>query len=307
MSKYIIQRLSLGALTVLGELVLVFIIMRVIPGDPVRLVVGFDASYEEIAAVQHRLGIDQPIPIQFARYVADIVSGDFGRSIRSGRPVLREVGPAVTNTLKLVGCTILLTTTLGVTAGVIAARWPNSIVDHLVMIAATFGICTPSFFLALVLMLLFAIRLQWLPSIGVGGFEHLILPTLTLTTVSIAGTARMTRASLLEVLSADYVRTARAKGLSQTAVLSRHAMPNSLIPIITIVGLQTSYMLGGAALVETVFAYPGIGWLLVESIGTRDFPIVQTAILFVAFTTALTNLLTDLLYLVFDPRIRQAT
>jgi peptide/nickel transport system permease protein len=210
MSKYIVQRLSLGALTILGVLVLVFIIMRVIPGDPVHLVIGFDASHEEIAAVRHRLGIDQPIPIQFVRYVVDVVKGDFGQSIRSGRPVLREIEPAVINTLKLVGCTILLVTILGVAAGVVAARWPNSFVDHLVMIAATFGMCTPSFFLALVLMLLFAIWLQWLPSIGVGGFEHLILPTLTLATASITSTARMTRASLLEVLSADYVRTARA-------------------------------------------------------------------------------------------------
>ncbi len=307
MLRQFVRRLSLALVTVFGVLTLVFVTMRVIPGDPAVMLAGLDASPEQITVMRHKLGIDQPIPVQFVRYIADVAHGDFGYSIRSSRPVFGEVAPAIENTFKLVVLTILLATALGIGFGLVTALRPSSLTDHLMSAIAMLGISTPSFFLALVLTLFFALHLRWLPSIGAGGFEHLILPTLTLTAALMANTTRMTRASLLDVLNADYMRTAYAKGLRPTRALLWHALPNALIPILTVAGLQTSYLLGGAALVETVFSYPGVGWLLVESIVARDFPVVQAAILFVAFATVLVNLFTDLLYAMLDPTIRVGT
>jgi len=301
---YILRRLGLLVPVVFGILVVVFVLMRIVPGDPVRMMAGFDVDEATVQALRHELGLDRSLPVQFGYYVAQLARGDLGRSLRSRRPVTDELADRFRNTLVLAVASTGLAVVVGAAIGIAAACFHRSGYDYLTMGAAVLGVSVPSYFLGILMILLFAVLLNWLPSSGIGGVRHLVLPSLTLAASSSSIIARMTRSSMLEVLSAAYVRTSRAKGLRERGVVLHHALPNAVIPVITVVGLEFGFILGGAILVETVFSYPGVGWMMVEAIGTRDFPIVQGGVLAVALAFVLINLAIDLLYAAFDPRIR---
>lgn len=284
---------------------LAFFVMRLAPGDPARIIAGFDAPYETILALRHELGLDRPIIVQYGRYLAALLRGDFGRSYNTGRPVLEELGWRYKNTLILAVCAVAFATLLGVFLGSLTALRPYSLLDNFAMVLALLGVSAPIFWLGIVFMWVFGVRLRLLPTGGTGTFRHLVLPSLTLGLALSAVIARMTRSCLLECLGQDYVRTARAMGFSERTVIYRYALRNALIPVVTVVGLQLGYSLAGAVLTETVFAWPGLGRLLVDAIFARDYPVVQGCFIFVAFTFALTNFLVDLFYSLLDPRIRR--
>jgi ABC-type dipeptide/oligopeptide/nickel transport system permease component len=286
-----------------GILVAVFVTMRVVPGDPARLVAGADAGPEELATIRAQFGLDQPLPVQFGMYLRDVSRGELGRSLKTQRPVIDEIRPRLVNTLVLAVLSTAFATVLGMLAGVVAAARRHSRFDYATMAVAMVGVSTPPFYLGIVLIVVFAVLLRWLPSGGAGGVAHLVLPAVTLGASTLGIVARMTRASMLEVFDEDYVRTARAKGVPERGVVGRHALRNALLPVIAVVALQFGFVLAGSVLVETVFSYPGIGWLIVESISMRDFPVVQGAILLVTLLSVLANLGADLLYGYADPRI----
>ncbi len=303
MSGYILRRLVLAIPTLVGVTVVVFALIRLIPGDPARLVLGLQASEEEVQRLRVQLGLDQPLPVQYARFLARLFEGDLGRSVVTGEPVLREIAARLPATVQLAVTSTVVATLAGVAAGVVSATRQYSCWDYAVMTVALFGISLPVFWLGLMLMLLFSVHLRWLPAGGYGTPAHLVLPTVTLAAFSVAIIARMTRSSLLEVLHQDYVRTAWAKGLNSRAVVLRHALKNALIPVVTVIGLQFGGLLGGAILTETVFAWPGMGRLLVGAIVARDYPVVQGTVLVFAALFTLVNLAVDVLYAYVDPRI----
>ncbi len=303
MSAYILRRLVLAVPTLVGVTLVVFALIRLVPGDPARLVLGLQASEEEVQRLRVQLGLDQPLPMQYARFLARLLQGDLGRSVVTGEPVLREIGARLPATVQLAVTSTVVATLAGVAAGVVSATRQSSWWDYAVMTVALFGISLPVFWLGLMLMLLFSVHLRWLPAGGYGTPAHLVLPTVTLAAFSVAIIARMTRSSLLEVLHQDYVRTAWAKGLSSRAVVLRHALKNALIPVVTVIGLQFGGLLGGAILTETVFAWPGMGRLLVGAIVARDYPVVQGTVLVFAALFTLVNLAVDVLYAYVDPRI----
>lgn len=304
MLKYTIRRLLALIPILLGVITLVFFMFQIIPGDPARLVAGEEASAAMVAALRLELGLEDPLYIQYIRYVGNVLRGNLGRSIRSGRPVTQEILARYPATVELAAASTLIMILLGVPAGILSATHRRTLIDNASVVVAIGGASMPVFWLGLMLMLLFSVWLGWFPATGKGGLAHLVLPSLTLGASSTAILARLTRSSLLEVIRADFVRTARAKGLPERLVVYKHSLKNALIPVITITGLQFGSLLGGAVLTETVFAWPGIGRLMVDSIAMRDFPVVQGAILLVAATFVLINLVVDLLYAWVDPRIR---
>jgi len=303
MWAYIAKRLLLAIPVILGVAFVVFAMVRIVPGDPAQVIAGEAATKEFVEAVRKDLGLDRPLLEQFVSFVGNLLRGDFGRSVRSRAPVVLEVRARLPNTISLTLAGMLVAITVGVTAGVVSAVRPYSLVDTSVMLVALAGLSMPVFWSGLMLILVFAVWLGWLPAVGTGTPAHLILPAVTLGMATAAIIARMTRSSMLEVLRSDYIRTARAKGLAEPSVVSRHAFRNALIPVITVVGLQMGTLLSGAVLTESVFAWPGIGRLLVEGILTRDYPIVQAAVLVVAMAFVLVNLFVDVLYAIADPRI----
>jgi len=303
LAAYVLRRLAFALPTLLGVTVVVFALIRLVPGDPARLVLGLQASEEEVQRLRVQLGLDQPLPVQYARFLVRLVQGDLGRSVVTGEPVAREIAARLPATVQLAVASTLVATAGGVAAGVVSATRQYSWLDYLVMTVTLAGISLPVFWLGLMLMLLFSVHLRWLPAGGYGTPVHLILPTVTLAAFSVAIIARMTRSSLLEVLHQDYVRTAWAKGLGARAVILHHALKNALIPVITVIGLQFGSLLGGAILTETVFAWPGMGRLLVGAIVARDYPVVQGAVLLFAALFTLVNLAVDVLYAYVDPRI----
>ncbi len=303
MWAYIAKRLLLAIPVILGVAFVVFAMVRIVPGDPAQIIAGEAATKEFVEAVRKDLGLDRPLLEQFVSFVGNLLRGDFGRSVRSRAPVVIEVRARLPNTISLTLAGMLVAITVGVTAGVVSAVRPYSLVDTAVMLVALAGLSMPVFWSGLMLILVFAVWLGWLPAVGTGTPAHLILPAVTLGMATAAIIARMTRSSMLEVLRSDYIRTARAKGLADPSVISRHAFRNALIPVITVVGLQMGTLLSGAVLTESVFAWPGIGRLLVEGILTRDYPIVQAAVLVVALAFVLVNLFVDVLYAIVDPRI----
>jgi len=303
LSAYVLRRLVLAVPTLVGVTLVVFALIRLVPGDPARLVLGLQASEEEVQRLRVQLGLDQPLPVQYARFLARLLQGDLGRSVVTGEPVLREIGARLPATVQLAVTSTVVATLAGVAAGVVSATRQYSWWDYAVMTVALFGISLPVFWLGLMLMLLFSVHLRWLPAGGYGTPAHLVLPTVTLAAFSVAIIARMTRSSLLEVLHQDYVRTAWAKGLSSRAVVLRHALKNALIPVVTVIGLQFGGLLGGAILTETVFAWPGMGRLLVGAIVARDYSVVQGTVLVFAALFTLVNLAVDVLYAYVDPRI----
>ncbi len=304
MQQYVIRRLVQLVPVLLGVSIVVFGLLNLIPGDPARLFLGPGATPEDIAAMRSRLGLDQPLPKQYLTFVGGLLRGDLGTSIRTNRPVALELATRVPNTLKLAAAALIVQCVLGIPAGIISAARPNSWADHGFMLLALIGVSMPVFWLGLMLMLLFSLRLNLLPTGGNETWQHFILPGLTLGVTSAAVLARMTRSTMLEVLREDYIRTGRAKGLRERLVVYRHALRNAAIPIITLVGLETGALLGGAVLTETVFSINGLGRYVVQSIGFRDYPVVQGTVLILALAFMLVNLLVDLAYAVANPRIR---
>lgn len=304
MGRLIGRRLLFLLPVLFGILVAVFVTMRIVPGDPARLVAGPDAGPEELAAIRHQFGLDQPLHVQFERYLLDVLRGEFGQSLKTQRPVLDEIVPRLWNTALLAVLSTLFAAALGLLAGIVAAARRNSTFDHMTMAVAMLGVSTPSFYLGIVLIVVFAVMLRLFPAGGSGGLIHLILPAVTLGASTLGIVARMTRASMIDVLDEDYIRTARAKGVRERVIVARHALRNALLPVIAVVALQFGFVLAGSVLVETVFSFPGIGWLIVESISMRDFPVVQGSILLVTFVSVLVNLAADILYGYADPRIK---
>lgn len=288
----------------IGVSIIVFLMIHMVPGDPVRQMLGERATPEAVAALRHELGLDLPAHRQLARFFVNLGRGDLGRSLLTGVPVAQELLQRYRVTIQLAIYALVIEAFLGVTAGILAAVRRGSATDYLTTSVAVLGMSLPSFWLALALMWLFGFVLGWFPISGYQGAYHLVLPAFTLGILSAAYIARVTRSSLLEVLGQDYIRTARSKGLSERAVLYRHALKNALIPVVTMVGLDLGYLLGGAIVTETVFALPGVGSYVVKGILTRDFPVVQGGVLVVAATFVMVNLMVDLLYGSLDPRVK---
>jgi len=304
MTAYLLRRILIALPTLLGVVVLVFLMVRLAPGDPAVLLAGEFATPETLEAIRARYGLDRGLPEQFLIYLEALLRGDLGESARSRRPVLEELKTYFPNTLELASAAILVAVLTGIPLGILAALRPGSSLDLSVMVLALLGVSMPVFWFGLLAILIFSVGLGWFPVAGKGTLAHLILPAITLGINATALLARMTRGTLLEVLSQDYIRTARAKGLAERVVIFKHALRNALIPVVTVVGLEFGTLLSGAVITETIFAWPGLGQLLVGSILARDYPVVQGAVLLVAITFVLINLLVDLLYATIDPRVR---
>jgi peptide/nickel transport system permease protein len=312
--RYVARRLLLLVPVLAGVSVVVFMVLHLSPGDPAEIMLGSQATREDLARLRAELGLDEPLHVQYVRWIAQVARGDLGRSLWMKRPVLDEVLVRLRATLILTATALVLSTAAGIALGVASAARPNSLLDRLSAVASLFGASMPVFWLGIVLMVVFALHLGWLPASGMyapyGGGDlrdllaHLVLPAVTLAAASVTIIARLTRSTMLEVLGQDFIRTARAKGLVERAVVLRHGLKNALIPIVTVVGVQAGYLLGGAILTETVFAWPGVGTLMVQGIFARDFPLVQGCVLVVALSFVLVNLAVDLLYAWLDPRIR---
>jgi ABC-type dipeptide/oligopeptide/nickel transport system permease component len=284
--------------------IVVFMMVHLTPGDPVRVMMGKSgASAEEMASVREQLGLNDSLPVQYVHFIRDLLDGDL-RSIRTQQPVTQEFFDLFPSTLELAILALIVATVLGFLLGIIAATHQNSWIDSLTMVVSLLGVSVPGFWLALLLVFAFAISLDWLPATGTEGPRALILPVTVLAVEQIALIARLVRANMVEVLRDDYVRTARAKGLKERAVITGHAMRNALLPSITLLGLNFGYLLSGAVIVETIFARPGIGRLIVDGILNKDFPLVQGAILLTAVVYLIVNLITDITYGFVDPRVR---
>ncbi len=288
---------------VIGVSVIVFAIIRLLPGDPARALAGVQATPQYVEQVRERYGLDEPVHIQYWTFISSAVQGDLGVSTFSRRPVTTEIAERFPRTLVLASLSLFIATIVGVSAGIVSATRRNSLFDNASMFVALVGVAAPVFWLALMLQLLFSVQLRWLPATGMGSLRHLILPSITLGMASAALMARITRSSMLDVLKQDFITTARAKGLAERVVVYKHALKNALIPVVTVLGLQFGILLGGAVLTETVFAWPGVGRLLVDSILRRDYPVVQGTVMLLAFLFVIINLVVDVIYAFLDPRI----
>lgn len=300
---FLIRRLFQIIPVLVGVSLIVFLIMQMVPGDPAVLVAGEGATDQKVQEIRHDLGLDQPLYVQYFHYVENIAHGDFGQSIRTGRPVLDEILARLPITMELAFWSIIISIVIGVIAGIIAATRQNTFGDVGVMIASLIGVSLPNFWLGIILILYFSVKLQWFPVAGWGSFSHVVLPAITLGTGGAAIVARMTRASMLEVIRQDYIRTARAKGVHERFIIYKHALKNALIPVVTVVGLQFGALLGGTVLTESVFAINGVGRLIVDAIRMRDLPIVQGTILFVSVLFVIVNLLVDISYRLLNKRV----
>ena len=305
MLTWILRRILAVVPVLFGVTLAVFSMLFLVPGDPVKMMLAeFVTNPDQVAQMRAQLHLDEPILQQYGRFVANAARGDLGTSIRSRRPVTTEIGENVASTAQLAAAAMLVAVAVGVPLGLLAALSRNSWLDVTSMGTALLGVSMPSFWLGLLLIFVFSLHLAWFPATGGGDLQHLVLPSITLGTIAAAIIARLTRSSMLEVLGQDYVRTARAKGLGGFSVVVRHALKNALIPIITIFGLQFGNLLAGAVIVETVFSRPGLGRLIVGGILSKDFPLVQGTVLFVATVYVLINVLVDVAYAYADPRIR---
>jgi ABC-type dipeptide/oligopeptide/nickel transport system permease component len=304
MIRYISIRLLFALPALWLILTMVFLLAHIVPGDPVAQMLGEGARAEDLTQLRHALGLDLPLPVQYGRYLSGVLHGNLGESFRFQQPVLKVVAERYPATLELAVVALLICALIGIPAGVLAAHKRGERTDHTVAVLTLFGLSVPNFALGPVLILLFSVVLGWLPVSGRGGISHPILPAFTLGAALAAILTRMVRTSVIEELSADYVRTARAKGVSESGVLFRHALRNALIPILTILGLQFGTLLAGTIVTESIFSWPGIGRLAVQAIGARDYPLLQGCILLIAVSYVFVNLLTDLVYALVDPRVR---
>ncbi|URJ61485.3 ABC transporter permease [Paenibacillus polymyxa] len=332
MNSYIVKRLAILIPVLLGMTLIVFSIIHAIPGDPAETILGDKATEQSKQALREQLGLNKPWLQQYGAYLGELAQGDLGDSIRTRQPIAREMLPYLAATLELTIASMFFAVVVGMNAGIVSAWKRNSWFDYVSMVIALVGVSMPIFWLGLMEQWIFANKLHWLPSIGrmnsrdpveavthlavidalIGGrmdqvwtvIKHLILPSIALGTIPMAVIARITRSSMLEVMDADYIRTARAKGLASFQVVYKHALKNAAIPVLTVIGLQTGSLLGGAVLTETIFAWPGIGRYIFEAISSRDYPVIQSGILIIAFLFVIINLIVDLLYAVLDRRIR---
>lgn len=330
--KYFIKRLALTIPTLIGVSIIVFLLIHMIPGDPIDIMLGDRVTDEARLLLEERLGLNEPLHIQYWQWFSNAMRGDFGRSIRSNQPVAEEIMNRLPATVELTVVALFIAVFFGIIFGVSAARHRNTIIDQSMIGFSLLGVSIPIFWLGMMLIFLFSVTLDWLPVSGrltmgtsiphvtglylvdsllagkinsfIDALKHLIMPAFSLATVSLALVVRVTRSSMLDVLSEDYIRTARAKGVRESKVVYIHALKNALIPVVTVIGLQLAKLMGGAILTETVFSWPGIGRLLVTSISFRDYPVVQGVVFFVAFAFILINIIVDLFYAYLDPRIR---
>ncbi|EHI9951238.1 glutathione ABC transporter permease GsiC [Salmonella enterica] len=304
MLNYVLKRL-LGLIpTLLIVAVLVFLFVHLLPGDPARLIAGPEADAQVIALVRQQLGLDQPLHVQFWHYITHVLQGDFGTSMVSRRPVSEEIASRFLPTLWLTITSIIWAVLFGMAIGIAAAVWRNRWPDRLGMTLAVTGISFPAFALGMLLMQIFSVDLGWLPTVGADSWQHYILPSLTLGAAVASVMARFTRSSFVDVLSEDYMRTARAKGVSETWVVLKHGLRNVMIPVVTMMGLQFGFLLGGSIVVEKVFNWPGLGRLLVDSVDMRDYPVIQAEVLLFSLEFILINLVVDVLYAAINPAIR---
>ena len=304
MLTYVLRRFLVAIPTLWGVATVVFIMARLLPGDPARVIAGVLATQGDVDRIRRQMGLDQPLPVQYLDFLGSLLRLDLGRSAHTNAPVLEEIGSRLPYTIELAFVALVVAVAIGILAGVTAAVRRNSKTDLIISSLSVFGISMPVYWLGLMLIIVFAVGLHALPAAGADQPTSIILPALTLALFSVGLIARMTRSSMLEVLGQDYVRTARAMGLGSGSVIFRHALRNALLPIITVIGLQVGSLLGGAVLTETIFAWPGVGRLLIDSIFFRDYPVVQGLVLMFGATFILVNLLVDLLYAYVDPRIR---
>ena len=305
MIRYIQQRVLLMLPTILLTSLVVFLMLHLIPGDPASIYLGENqATPERLEQIREQLGLNRPLYVQLGDFLLKAARGDLGRSVQTNRPVIQEIADRLPNTITLAVAAMALAVVFGITLGVLAGLRQNSWLDTALMLVALAGVSIPVFWLGLLFILLFAVQLGWLPATGEGGWRSLILPAVSLAALSTATLARLVRSSIIEVLNQDYLRTSRAKGLPQVAIVLRHALPNALIPVVTVIGLQFGNLLSGAVITESVFARVGLGKLVVDSIQNKDFPTVQGVILVLAAIYVVVNLVVDLSYAVIDPRIR---
>ncbi|EJS6285879.1 glutathione ABC transporter permease GsiC [Salmonella enterica subsp. enterica serovar Javiana] len=304
MLNYVLKRL-LGLIpTLLIVAVLVFLFVHLLPGDPARLIAGPEADAQVIALVRQQLGLDQPLHVQFWRYITHVLQGDFGTSMVSRRPVSEEIASRFLPTLWLTITSMIWAVLFGMAIGIAAAVWRNRWPDRVGMTLAVTGISFPAFALGMLLMQIFSVDLGWLPTVGADSWQHYILPSLTLGAAVASVMARFTRSSFVDVLSEDYMRTARAKGVSETWVVLKHGLRNAMIPVVTMMDLQFGFLLGGSIVVEKVFNWPGLGRLLVDSVDMRDYPVIQAEVLLFSLEFILINLVVDVLYAAINPAIR---
>jgi len=301
--SYLLRRLWQSLLVLFGVSGVVFLILH-LTGDPAALLLPPDATAEDIARFRTAMGFDDPVAVQYLRFLKGAVRGDFGESLRHGEPAMPLVVERLPATFQLAGAGLLIALALAIPAGIISAMKRNTAVDYIATVSALLGQAMPTFWLGIMLILVFSVRLNWLPSSGRGGLEHLILPAITLGLFTTARITRLTRSGMLEVLAQDYIRTARAKGVGESQVVWKHALKNASIPIVTIVGIDLGTLLGGSVITETIFAWPGVGRLSVQAIFNRDYPVVQSAVFLLASTFVIVNFLVDIVYTYLDPRIR---
>ncbi len=304
MLNYFLKRLMGLIPTLLIVAVLVFLFVHMLPGDPARLAAGQEADEQTVAMVRQELGLDKPLPQQFASYFGHMLQGDFGTSIRSRRPVSAEIGERFFPTVMLTITSMVWAVIFGMGIGIVSAVFRNEWPDRLGMTLAVSGISFPAFALGMLLMQVFSVQLGWLPTVGADSWRHYILPSITLGAAVAAVMARFTRASFVEVIQEDFVRTARAKGVRERTVIAKHCLRNALIPVVTMMGLQFGFLLGGSIVVEAVFNWPGLGRLLVDSVQMRDYPVIQTLVLLFSLEFILINLVVDVLYGYINPTIR---
>lgn len=305
MERYILKRILLMVPVLLGVILVVFIMNHISPGNPARILAGENASEEAVAALTEELGLNDPLYIQFFNYVKGIVTKfDLGTSYQTRRPVIDELMDRFPTTAKLALLSICISAVVGISLGIISAVKQNTIIDHLSTGFALLGVSMPAFWAGMMLILVFAIYLKWLPVSGIDGWKNWIMPAFTSSMVGMATITRMTRSSMLDVICQEYIVTARAKGLSEQVIVVKHALKNALIPIITVLGIQLGTMLGGAVLTESVFSIPGLGKFMVDSIKNRDYPMVQGGVLLLAIVFSLVNLIVDIIYAYVDPRIK---
>ncbi|HEX6774642.1 MAG TPA: nickel ABC transporter permease [Methylomirabilota bacterium] len=303
MKSYMLRRLWQAVLVLFGVSFVVFMILH-LTGDPAALLLPPDATAEDVARFRTAMGFDDPWIIQYLRFLKGAVQGNFGESLRHGEPAMHLVVERLPATFQLAGAGLLLALCLAIPAGIISAVKRNTVIDYFSTVVALLGQAMPTFWLGIMLILVFSVRLNWLPSSGRGDLQHLVLPAITLGLFTTARITRLTRSGMLEVLGQDYIRTARAKGVSEQPVVWKHALKNASIPIVTIIGIELGTLLGGSVITETIFAWPGVGRLSVQAIFNRDYPVVQAAVFILASTFVIVNFMVDLAYTWLDPRIR---
>lgn len=303
MTAFVLRRLLLALPTLLGVVIVAFLVLQVVPGDPVQAMVGESADSATIARLRDQLHLDDPLPVRFEKYLGEIARGDLGRSYITNRPIAQDIRERFPRTLQLAAAAMALAIVIGVSLGVLSAWHPGGVIDRFSLGLAYLGVSFPVFWVGLLLILLFAIALHWLPPSGYGSLRFLVLPAVTLGMRSIAFLARMTRGAMVEVLRGEFIRTARAKGVGEWTIVAKHALRNALIPVITVVGLDFGSYLSGSILTETIFSWPGIGRYVVNAIDRRDLPAIQGTVLFLSAVFVLVNLLTDLAYAKADPRV----